>query len=78
MMQHQPVPIAADRPTVGSYDTYPRAQRAVDFLSDNKFPVERTAIIGSDLRMVETVLAGSPDPGSRWPGPAQIPGSGCS
>ena len=29
---------------------------AVDFLSDNGFPVERTAIIGSDLRMVETVL----------------------
>ncbi|GAB2879098.1 hypothetical protein GCM10027074_54270 [Streptomyces deserti] len=32
------------------------AQRAVGFLSDSGFPVERTAIIGSDLRMVETVL----------------------
>ncbi|MFI8996610.1 general stress protein [Streptomyces sp. NPDC053542] len=45
-----------DRPVVGSYPTYEGAQRAVDFLADNKFPVEHTAIIGSDLRMVETVL----------------------
>ncbi len=49
-------PPATDRPVVGSYGTYAGAQRAVDFLSDEKFPVERTAIIGSDLRMVETVL----------------------
>jgi hypothetical protein len=56
MTQPQPLPTQADRPVVGSYDTYTRAQRAVDFLSDNKFPVQRTAIIGSDLRMVETVL----------------------
>lgn len=49
-------PPATDRPVVGSYRTYSEAQRAVDFLSDDKFPVERTAIIGSDLRMVETVL----------------------
>jgi len=40
---------------VGSYTEYAGAQRAVDFLSDEKFPVERTAIIGSDLRMVELV-----------------------
>lgn len=40
---------------VGSYPTYPQAQRAVDFLSDNKFPVEHVAIIGTDLRMVENV-----------------------
>ncbi|MHB1738039.1 MAG: general stress protein [Actinomycetes bacterium] len=46
----------ADRTVVGSYTTYADAQRAVDFLSDNKFPVEHTAIIGSDLRMVEAVL----------------------
>jgi Heat induced stress protein YflT domain len=47
---------ALDRAAVGTYPTYEKAQRAVDFLSDNKFPVERTAIIGTDLRMVETVL----------------------
>ncbi len=42
-------------PVVGSYPTYAQAQRAVDFLSDSKFPVEHVAIIGSDLRMVENV-----------------------
>ncbi|GAA1415191.1 MULTISPECIES: general stress protein [Streptomyces] len=55
MTQHPPT-TEVDRPVVGSYPTYTGAQRAVDFLSDSRFPVERTAIIGSDLRMVETVL----------------------
>ena len=55
MSQHPPAP-QVDRPIVGSYSSYDGAQRAVDHLSDNRFPVERTAIIGSDLRMVETVL----------------------
>jgi hypothetical protein len=40
---------------VGSYDSYERAQAAVDYLSDEKFPVENVTIIGTDLRMVETV-----------------------
>jgi hypothetical protein len=42
--------------TVTSYDDYASAQRAVDFLSDNGFPVEKSAIVGSELRMVENVL----------------------
>ena len=41
---------------VGSFETYERAQAAVDHLSDEKFPVENVTIIGSDLRMVEQVL----------------------
>jgi len=41
---------------VGTYPDYAMAQQAVDLLSDNKFPVERTAIIGTDLRLVENVL----------------------
>jgi hypothetical protein len=41
---------------VATYPDYASAQRAVDYLSDNKFPVERTAIVGTDLRLVETVL----------------------
>jgi len=41
---------------VGTYPDYALAQQAVDHLSDNKFPVERTAIIGTDLRLVENVL----------------------
>ncbi|NEK85407.1 hypothetical protein GCU60_17815 [Blastococcus saxobsidens] len=40
---------------VGSYDSYERAQAAVDHLSDEKFPVENVTIIGTDLRMVEKV-----------------------
>ena len=41
---------------VGSFDTYADAQRAVDYLSDNRFPIERSSIIGTDLRLVENVL----------------------
>jgi hypothetical protein len=42
--------------SVATYPDYPSAQRAVDYLSDNKFPVERVAIVGTDLRIVENVL----------------------
>lgn len=48
----QPAPTTA----VATYPDYPSAQRAVDYLSDNKFPVERTAIVGTGLRLVENVL----------------------
>jgi hypothetical protein len=41
--------------TVATYPEYASAQRAVDYLSDNEFPVERTAIVGTDLRLVENV-----------------------
>jgi hypothetical protein len=46
-----------DRATVAvaSYPDYAAAQRAVDFLSDNKFPVDRVRIVGFDLRLVEQV-----------------------
>jgi hypothetical protein len=46
---------AANRPVLATYDTYLEAQRAVDYLSDQEFPVEHTAIIGTDLRMVEAI-----------------------
>ncbi|MER7168616.1 general stress protein [Micromonospora sp. NPDC000207] len=42
--------------TIGSYPDYPSAQRVVDFLADNRFPVEQTAIVGTNLTLVETVL----------------------
>ncbi|MGW4463492.1 general stress protein [Micromonospora sp. NBC_01796] len=42
--------------TMASYPDYSGAQQAVDFLADNRFPVERTAIIGTNLALVETVL----------------------
>ncbi len=41
--------------TVASYDDYEAAQRAVDRLSDDGFPVEYLDIVGSDLRLVERV-----------------------
>jgi hypothetical protein len=40
---------------VAGYANYDEAQRAVDRLSDNGFPVENADIIGSDLRLVEHV-----------------------
>jgi hypothetical protein len=42
--------------TVAVYLDYASAQGAVDYLSDNGFPVEQTAIVGTDLRLVERVL----------------------
>jgi hypothetical protein len=42
--------------TVATYTDYASAQRAVDYLSDQGFPVERTAIVGTNLRLVEKVL----------------------
>jgi hypothetical protein len=41
---------------VATYPDYAQAQRAVDYLSDNKFPVQKTSIVGTDLRLVENVL----------------------
>ncbi|WP_313663465.1 general stress protein [Cellulosimicrobium cellulans] len=40
---------------IASYATYLEAQKAVDFLSDNKFAVELVTIVGTDLKMVERV-----------------------
>jgi hypothetical protein len=40
---------------IGSYPTYAEAQRAVDFLSDEQFPVEQVTIVGVDLMQVERV-----------------------
>src|SRR5271163_1161406 len=40
---------------VGSYPTYAEAQRAVDYLSDQQFPVQQVTIVGVDLMQVERV-----------------------
>jgi hypothetical protein len=42
--------------SIASFSTYADAQRAVDYLSDNGFPVENLTIVGSDLKQVERVL----------------------
>jgi hypothetical protein len=44
-----------ERTVVASYGDYRQAQRAVDFLSDERFPVEHVTIVGSGLKLVETV-----------------------
>lgn len=41
---------------IGSYATYAEAQRAVDHLADNEFPVADVTIVGVDLMLVERVL----------------------
>ena len=46
---------AAPRRTIATYTTYADAERAVDWLSDQGFPVGRVAIVGTGLRSVEQV-----------------------
>jgi len=41
--------------SLGVYDDYADAQRAVDFLSDEGFPVQNVLIVGTDLKQVERV-----------------------
>jgi hypothetical protein len=41
--------------TVGSYSSYLDAQKAVDYLADQQFPVQLVSIVGNDLKMVERV-----------------------
>lgn len=48
-------PISAAWNTVARFDDYTAAQRAVDRLSDDGFPVEKLDIVGSDLRLIERV-----------------------
>jgi hypothetical protein len=45
----------AARTTVATYENYPAAERAVDYLSDHEFPVERAAIVGTGLKTVEQI-----------------------
>ena len=48
-------PITAAWNTVARFEDYESAQRAVDRLSDDGFPVEKLDIIGTDLRLIERV-----------------------
>lgn len=40
---------------VGEFPTYEEAQAAVDYLSDQKFPVENVMIVGTNLKVLERV-----------------------
>jgi hypothetical protein len=55
VMEPEPRVRQPRRVVVASYDSYAEAQRAVDRLSDERFPVERVAIVAEDLRLVEQV-----------------------
>ena len=52
---HGPAPASGARRTIATYGSYREAERAVDFLSDEGFAVERVAIVGTGLRYVEQV-----------------------
>ena len=41
--------------SLGVFDEYAQAQHVVDYLSDNEFPVQNVAIVGTELRSVERV-----------------------
>ena len=41
--------------SVGIYSSYADAQKAVDYLADEKFEVQNLAIVGTDLKSVERV-----------------------
>ncbi|MFJ5698234.1 general stress protein [Arthrobacter sp. NPDC093139] len=41
--------------TVGTYTSYLDAQKAVDYLADQQFPVHMVSIVGNELKMVERV-----------------------
>jgi hypothetical protein len=49
-------PLPGPSVTVGTFEDYPSAQKAVDYLSDRGFPVEHVSIVGTGLRLVERVL----------------------
>jgi hypothetical protein len=42
--------------SVGIYQTYADAQKAVDYLADQRFEVQNLAIVGTDLKSIERVL----------------------
>ena len=49
-------PLGLDFPqSLAVYDDYASAQKAVDFLSDHKFPVEQCMIVGTDLKRIERI-----------------------
>lgn len=41
--------------SLGVYDDYAAAQRAVDFLADNDFPVQNCMIVGTELKQIERI-----------------------
>ena len=62
MAEHSTVVTSAVRPNeparqvIATFDNYGDAERAVDYLSDQRFEVNRVAIVGRELEYVEQIL----------------------
>src|ERR1700712_3806665 len=82
---HTAEPSAPVRRSIASFPSYAEAEQAVDALSDRGFPVERVAVVGRELELVEQVTgrldypraalrgaAGGGGPGARAPGGAWV------
>ena len=55
-MSIAPMPASSrTRRTVTTVDSYEAAERAVDWLSDKKFPMQHVAIVGTGLRYIEQI-----------------------
>jgi hypothetical protein len=61
-------PNRSARRTVASIATYEEAERAVDRLADLDFPVQRVAVLGQDLHLVEQVTGKLDYPRAAWRG----------
>jgi hypothetical protein len=48
--------VGRHRRTIATFSSYPEAERMVDRLADEKFPVEHLAIVGRGLEYVEQVV----------------------
>jgi hypothetical protein len=46
----------SQRTTVRSFESYSEAERAVEYLTTRKFPVDRVAVVGRDVRWVEQIV----------------------
>lgn len=62
-MTSSPTPTHDDTPqparrVVASYADYRDAEQAVDYLVDNRIPVEHVVIVGRELELVQKVTAG--------------------
>lgn len=42
--------------SLGEFDRYEQAQKTVDYLADNEFPVENMMIVGTNLQLLERVV----------------------
>ncbi|WP_375503483.1 general stress protein [uncultured Jatrophihabitans sp.] len=55
-MQREGTGIELEYPmSLATYDDYPSAQKTVDLLADEDFPVQHVEIVGTDLRSIERV-----------------------